>query len=143
MALVRFNNRPAYVPTNFNKLVDELLSDVFETKKSDVAFTPSAELAQDEKSYLVTLALPGIAKDNIEIKVDKDVLSISGERVKSETEGINYFKREFAYGKFERNFTLPEDANSESIDAKYENGLLTLTILKEEKKDTSKVIKIS
>jgi hypothetical protein len=75
---------------------------------------------------------PGLAKEDFNIKVEKDTLSISAKKETAPVEGENVKVREFAYTSFARNFTLPKTVNAEAIEARYENGILFLSIPKKE-----------
>lgn len=139
MALVKFNPRHS---GSVDNVFDNLLNDIFEAPKAQV-FVPSADIVESDKAYAVSLALPGVAKNDIEINVDKDRLTIKGKRVSKELkEGEKLTKREMRYGQFERNFYLPEDALAEEINATYELGVLQLEIPKDVKKNVKKTIEV-
>jgi HSP20 family protein len=101
---------------------------------SDVAWVPSVDVAENEKEYEITAELPGLKKEEIGISFEDHVLKLHGERKQEEdSKKGNVHRVERNYGRFERVFRLPEDANSEAIKAKYENGVLTVQIPKTEK----------
>lgn len=87
-----------------------------------------------EKDDVLTLMaeMPGISKEDIDIKLQGDVISLSGERKLKEDENVNYHRRERDYGRFHRQFKLPYRINSEKVEAKMENGVLTLSLPKDE-----------
>jgi HSP20 family protein len=106
------------------------------------AFTPAVNSRETEDAYILEIDLPGVKKEDIEIDVKDNVLSISGERkIKEELKEDNYYKIESRYGKFVRSFTLPKNANIEKISAKSENGVLEIVIPKIEavKKEPKKI----
>ena len=79
--------------------------------------------------------LPGLEKKDIQISVKDDLLTVSGERkYEKEKKGARYRRIERAYGKFQRSFRLPEDAQAGEIKASYKNGILNLHIPKTEEK---------
>lgn len=105
---------------------------------------PEANIIENDKDYTVELAAPGLEKKDFKIEVDNGVLIINAEKEKEE-EKANFKRREFSYNSLYRSFTLPENSNSEKIDAKYENGLLRLSIPKmnESKSKQKKQIRIA
>lgn len=107
---------------------------------------PEANIIENDKDYTVELAAPGLEKKDFKIEVDNGVLIISAEKEeKKEEEKSNFKRREFSYNSLYRSFTLPENSNPEKIDAKYENGLLRLSIPKmnESKSGSKKQIRIA
>lgn len=105
---------------------------------------PSVNILNHEKNFEIEVATPGFNKEDFSIELNKNVLKIST----SHSEEINdkpgnYTRREFHYGSFVRNFTLPELADTNKISAEYTNGILRLTIPKMEAAiDTNKRIQI-
>jgi HSP20 family protein len=97
-------------------------------------WVPPVDIRETDKSYVLAVDLPGVSPDQLEITTDKGVLSIRGQRVgeAEEAEPNRYRRVERAYGKFVRRFTLPETANVDAIAAKTTNGVLTITIPKQE-----------
>lgn len=107
---------------------------------------PEANIIENDKDYTVELAAPGLEKKDFKIEVDNGVLIISAEKEEEkEEEKANFKKREFSYNSLYRSFTLPENSNSEKIDANYENGLLRLSIPKmnERRSGSKKQIRIA
>ena len=106
-------------------------------------FTPAVNTREDEKGYYIEIDLPGVKKEDITIDLNDKVLTISGERkFKEEVKKENYYKIETTFGKFERSFSIPEDADVENIEAKSENGVLEITIPKIKKEAPKKRIEI-
>lgn len=94
---------------------------------------PDVNITEDEKNFKFELAAPGLEKKDFKVETDNGVLTISSEKEKeSKEERENYFRREFSYRGFMRSFQLPENSLPEKIDAKYENGILRLTLPKKE-----------
>jgi HSP20 family protein len=120
-----FEEFPYEWPT-FSKSMDEVIApmDIFES----------------DKGYEIEAELPGMNKNDIEVNVTDRVLTIKGEKSderKEEKKGARILER--SYGSFERSFTLPEDAEPEKIEAKYENGVLKLVIPKRPESKSKKV----
>lgn len=94
---------------------------------------PAANIVENKDNYEVSLAAPGMKKDDFNIDVEGNVLTISAEKEeKKEDVNERYSRKEFNYTSFSRSFTLPEWVNKEKIDASYENGLLKLHLPKTE-----------
>ncbi len=105
-------------------------------------WTPSANTREDKNAYYIEADLPGVKKEDIHVDIKDNVLTISGERkTKSEVDEKDYHKIESFYGKFQRSFTLPEDADVDNIDASSKNGMLEIKIPKSNKsqKETKKI----
>jgi len=105
-------------------------------------FIPAVNTREGDDAYYIELDLPGIKKEDVEISVDKNILTIKGKReVKKEEEKDDYYRIESMYGTFARSFTLPEKVDSENIRATGENGVVEITIpkLKVEKETTKKI----
>ncbi|MEM8790327.1 MAG: Hsp20/alpha crystallin family protein [Pseudomonadota bacterium] len=94
-------------------------------------FAPASEAASDDANYEISLELPGVKQDDIDVSIDGNLLTIKGEkRVKRESkEGSVYFC-ERQYGAFRRSFRLPSDAQGDKIDATFTDGVLLLKIPK-------------
>ncbi|GAB6074845.1 Hsp20/alpha crystallin family protein [Nautilia lithotrophica] len=104
------------------------------------SFTPAVNEKVDEKGYYLEIDLPGVEKENIEISVNEGILTISGERkLERKEEKENYTRIESFFGRFERSFKLPADADADNIEAKYENGVLKLFIPKRPKPEGKKI----
>ena len=94
---------------------------------------PAVNIKENEKDFELELAIPGFKKDDFNIEVDENILTISSE-VTSEnhTNENKYTRREFSYNAFKRAFTLPETVDDGKINANYEAGVLRLTLPKRE-----------
>ena len=107
-----------------------------------MAFVPAVNSREDDDAYYVEVDLPGIKKDDIDINIEDNILTISGERkVKDEVKEDDYYKVESKYGKFSRSFTLPEKVDEDNIKAESKDGVLEVVIpkLKEEEKKPKKI----
>ncbi|MGM0622764.1 MAG: Hsp20/alpha crystallin family protein [Campylobacterota bacterium] len=107
------------------------------------AFIPQVNTREDERAYYLDVDLPGVKKEDISIDVDEGVLSIYGERnFKDEVKEEDYYKVETRFGKFQRSFTLPENIDTEAIEAKNGKGVLEVVIPKKEEERNRKKITI-
>lgn len=96
-------------------------------------FSPRADIIEDEKFYFLNLELPGISKEDVKISVNEEnLLLIKGEKKVSQKDGLSYLRTERMFGQFSRAFALPDNLNSEAIAAKFENGILEITLPKVE-----------
>jgi HSP20 family protein len=107
---------------------------------------PAVNLSENDNSYTIDLAAPGYRKEDFQLKVNDDVLTISAETKNERTEasdGREYSRREYTCSSFTRSFRLPENTKEDAISAKYNNGMLQINIPKSEKEvRASKEIKI-
>ena len=98
------------------------------------AVIPAMEMAETDGGYELTVELPGLAEKDIDIEFADGILTISGEkREESEKKQNGYLMSERRYGSFRRQLTLPAEADSDTIAAKFEHGVLKLTMKKDEK----------
>ncbi len=94
---------------------------------------PKIDLVEDDTCYTLKADLPGMEKSDFSVTVENGVLSIEGEKkdVQKDQKG-KYYHLECSYGKFKRSFSLPDEVNTDSIEAKLENGVLELKLPKNE-----------
>lgn len=94
---------------------------------------PSVNIIENTKDYKIELAAPGLKKSDFKIEVDSGYLTISSEQTEEKNEEKDHYKRrEFSYSTFSRSFQLPENSLSDKIDARYEDGVLKLSIPKKD-----------
>lgn len=108
-------------------------------------YVPHADIYEKEGVYSIFMDLPGVAKEDVKVNVENKELIIKGERKNNfDMEGSENIRRERRFGSFERTYTLSDDVNIDDIKAKFDNGVLELTIpLKEEVKPKEVEIAIS
>ena len=131
MTIVKRNINSPYFP---DWLEDFFSGEVFNPLiKSRVSSIPMVNVYEDDNSFRIEVAVPGMSKEDIKINIENDIIKISAE-IESEIEGENEkcTKREYSYSSFSRSFTLPESADIEKVDAKSVNGILKITIKKKE-----------
>ncbi len=97
-------------------------------------YSPRVDIRETEDKYFLTFEVPGMKKDDINISMRENMLTVSGQR-KEEKEEKNegFIRREIASGSFSRSFTIPETVNTDSISAEYRDGLLEISMDKLEK----------
>lgn len=119
---------------NDRPFLRHFFNNVWEQEITETAFLPPCDIEERENFYLLTLDLPGVKKEEIDIQVNEDTLTISGDRkAESDKKEKGWARTERFVGKFQRVFTLGESVNSKQIEASYEDGVLRLRIPKEEK----------
>ena len=97
-------------------------------------WAPLVDIAEDDKEYLIKVELPEVQKDDVKVTVERGTLSISGERkAEKEEKGRKYHRMERFYGRFERSFSIPEDATSDHVRAEFKDGVLRVHLAKNEK----------
>ena len=136
MTLVNFNNRTRNTAPYFNNVFDSLFSDAV-TKNKMVDKSPNVNIHESETAYVIELAAPGLKKEDFQINLKKDTLSVWAEVKKDEAQVAKDFTRkEFDYSSFARSFNLPDTADGDKITAEYKDGILSINI---SKKDDAKL----
>lgn len=147
MTLVKFKkHRLPWYDNMFTDLLgtDRLLTNDF---LKDDNWLPAMNIKENKNNFEIELAAPGFNKKDFEITIENGVLQISAEKqVEKEEKEDDFTHREFNYNSLLRSFTLPDIVNEkDDIDAKYQNGILKLTLAKlpEEEMTHRRIIKIS
>lgn len=100
--------------------------------------SPAIDIEETDKEYVVCADMPGIKADDISVECSGDMLTISAER-KYESGGKKSNRHERFYGTYQRSFTLPQDIDTESIEANYEDGVLDIHIPKSQQSERKKI----
>jgi HSP20 family protein len=96
---------------------------------SGFTFGPSVDVEETEKDYVVRAELPGMEKDEFSIDIENNVLTLQGEKKhREEHKDKNYHRVECSYGSFHRRIALPSEIIADKADAKYDKGVLTVTV---------------
>ena len=142
MSIIRYKTSDL-LPTSFSSLVDGFFNDSL-TRSGGSAFLPKVDIIETEKTYELHVAAPGLTREDFNIELNDNFLTVSGERkFSNEKNEKNYHSIETQYGSFSRSFSLPENVDSVKINAKYNNGILELIIPKDEKKAVKTTIKVN
>lgn len=97
------------------------------------AFTPQVDVVENDKEYKVTAELPGLDEEDIEVSLDHNMLTISGEKkAKKEDKGDDYYRMERSYGSFRRAIPMPDEIQADQVDATFKKGVLTVLLPKTE-----------
>ncbi|GGG49718.1 molecular chaperone Hsp20 [Croceivirga lutea] len=128
MSLLKNNN--VLFPALFN---DMMTTDWFGGLENDRTHIPAVNIKENENGFELHMAIPGLHKDDVNIEVNENILTISSEvKTERETKEDNYTRKEFSYGAFKRSFTLPKTIDEDKINAIQENGVLKLTLPKKQ-----------
>ena len=134
------NSLPDFIDDIFNRSISDIVGSDFTTN------VPSVNIIEEEGSFHIELAAPGLTKKdfNIEIKDDRLFISAKKEEKRDESEEGKFRRREFNYYSFSRSFMIPENVNQDDISANYEDGILKIRLnkLPEAKEEGAKVIEI-
>ncbi|HEV2452727.1 MAG TPA: Hsp20/alpha crystallin family protein [Verrucomicrobiae bacterium] len=97
-------------------------------------WAPLVDVIEDDKEYLIKVELPEVHKDDVKVTVENGTLTISGERkAEKEQKGRRFHRVERYYGRFERTFGIPDDAESDAVNAEFKDGVLRVRLAKSEK----------
>jgi HSP20 family protein len=141
----------AMLPTITRRTFSPLLSNIFDddffpTFNARANSMPAVNIRENEKNFLLELAVPGMDKKDLKIDISEDVLTISSEtRNESEENQDGYRRKEFSYSSFCRSFYIPDNVSKEKIGAEYKDGILTIELpkMEEDKSKVSRQVKIS
>ena len=143
MALVRWNpiREMEELSGRLNKLFGiDLVPRGGEEPLTAVDWTPSVDIVETEKEYLVKAELPQVNKEDVKVSVENGILTVQGERKQEKEEkGKKFHRVERSYGFFERSFTLPDNADETNISAEFKDGILNIHLAKSEKAKPKKI----
>jgi HSP20 family protein len=143
------NNLSRWTPSQQLAAAREPLFRLFDTFFTDAAgedlgtrtWTPPVDIQETDEAYRLQAELPGMSKDNIQITIENNVLRLSGERKwEKDVKKESYHRVERVYGSFSRSFALPHQVSPEKVEAKFDNGVLSVVV---PKADTAKPRHIS
>lgn len=124
-------NRNSWMPEVFN----DFFSNDFMTRANATA--PAINVKESDREYTVELAAPGLKKEDFNVNIDRDgnlhIHMESKNESKEEDKKSHYLRREFSYSKFEQTLLLPDDVDKDGIEAKVNDGVLTVSLPKLEK----------
>lgn len=133
-SLTKTNNDRNRLFTDFPLLFDDAFSKNFFEKQNRMFNAPAVNIKETDKSFELDLAVPGMDKKDFKIELKDGSITISAKhenKVEETNEKERYSRREFSYQSFSRSFVLAEDlVDTEGINAKYENGILNVSIPK-------------
>lgn len=134
------------IPRTFSFLPERDLLDRFfedwtpEVFGKETNWVPAFDISENDKEYTLTAELPGIDAKDLDITISDGILTVKGEKKREkEDKGENYHRIERSYGSFQRSFHIPEKVKTEKVDATFKDGILKLTLEKDEKSETKKI----
>lgn len=116
----------------FNLFNDVLTNSMGEIEKNLIKSRPAVNVIEGKEDFKLEIAAPGLKKSDFDINVEKDTLTISAKVENEKTDGVKYSRKEFDYNNFKRTFQLPKTIDKTKIEAKFEDGILYLTLAKKE-----------
>ena len=131
MTLVRFEPYRGF--ERLSRKFDHFMNDFEKGFSFEMgAFNPRVDITEDDNNLFVHAELPGLSKEQVKVSVNEDkLLTIQGEKKKEEKkEDKSYIRTERNYGSFTRSFSLPDYIDADNINAKFENGVLELSLKK-------------
>lgn len=140
MKLVKFNE-----PVTFSNLLDEFFTNNLTTMGHERRWSePLVNISDNEKSYIIDMAVPGKEKEDFDININEKLLTISCEKKEETCKSDNkYSRQEFCYCHFTRSFKMSDDIDTEHISATYERGILKLVLPKKDIDKSKSMKKIS
>ena len=119
---------PSFFEDFFNKPLLDLFDGGFPSRTMNV---PAVNITERKDDYMVSVAAPGLKKEDFKIDVEGNMLTISSEKEEEKEEkDEKQTRQEYSYSSFERSFTLPDEVNKDKIDAHYKDGVLELILPK-------------
>jgi HSP20 family protein len=131
MTLVKVNPNRFATPSIFNDF-DRAFDGLFGKPTAAPSFKPGANVIEGPEAFRLEIAAPGLEREDFEIELDKNVLNISVDKEFKAEEGEVVRRREFGHFQFKRTFRLSKLIDTNGIDAKYDKGVLTITLPKAE-----------
>ena len=117
--------RPVSIFSDLEGVLNDF-SDLTSPLNYSTSWKPKFEVLNTDSTYCIRAELPGLSKKDVVIELEKNTLTLSGEKKWNDKDDNNY--SEFSYGKFLRNFDLPEDVKSNNIKASMREGILSIQV---------------
>ena len=140
MTIIKWHRRPS-----MSEVMDNMLDRNFNTGfEKNCGCVPATNILEKEEGFEIQLAVPGMKKEDFKLEMEEDVLSVIYEKKEEEKKAEGEFlQREFDMDEFTRSFSVPKTADVESIKARYDAGILYISVPKQDKARLSKEIKVS
>ncbi len=118
--------------SEFDRMFNDLMRDFLGARRAagtrEQLWAPGLEAYAKDGDLVLHADLPGVTPEDVDITLDGDLLTISGERKGASEEGVSYYLNELPYGAFRRSVTVPEGVDADSIEAHFENGVLEVVL---------------
>lgn len=143
MSLIRYTPRAMTPWFDFDRFFEDFDPGVGLMAKGEKTWSPAVDIFEDEKEIVIKADLPDVKEEDIDVHVEDGQLTLKGERkFEHEEKKDNYHRVERRYGSFQRTFGLPETVDAEKIAAKYDKGVLKVTLPKVEKPKNARTIPV-
>ena len=130
MTLVKWNPTSSLM-TDFDRIFDRMLNNDLPRFSSTKSWLPAVDVNETETEFLLSADMPGLDKKDVSVDIHDGVITIKGERtIDNEKSNDDYRIRERQLGSFNRSFRLPDNVNEVNVAAKFNNGVLTITLPK-------------
>ncbi|WP_342225286.1 Hsp20/alpha crystallin family protein [Rickettsia endosymbiont of Urophora cardui] len=130
------SNKRSYIDDIFN----EIASFSYPASENNRMLSPRTNIMENDSEYNLEMELPGVTQDNIDLKIDSNILTIEGQKEQStEKKDYNYHMQERYYGSFYRSISLPSNIDEEHIEAQFKDGILSIKIPKKEQSKAKKI----
>ena len=145
MALMKYSPRGGLTPWfDIDRMFEDFDRQLGLAVNRDGGWAPAVDIYEDDKEIVVKADLPEVDEKDIDVRVEDGYLTIKGERkFENEEKKDNYHRVERRYGAFQRSFALPDTVNAEKIAAKYDKGVLRVSLPKMEKPKNARKIEIA
>lgn len=142
--LMRWTPETDLLRNRIDRVFNEMLRDAWGAPLSEPVagrnWAPAVDIKESDEALTLTAEIPGFDKDQVEITLENNTLTLAGERkFEQESKGETYHRIERSYGSFSRSFTLPATVKTDKVDARFEGGLLTITLPKVEESRPRKI----
>ena len=127
-------------PTNVLRNFASVFPGVFDPEVAEASRSPKVDIFDDGENFVLSAELPGVSKEDLNIDIKDNRLTIKGEKkLENKTEKEGYLRVERSYGVFERTFFLDENVDRETIKAEYKDGVLRLTLPRKQDEPSKKI----
>lgn len=143
--LIRWNPETDLLRGRMDRVFNEMLRDLWGASPTSEAaagrtWMPAVDIREGDEHLELVAELPGMKKEDVQITLENNVLTIAGERkFEAETKNEAYHRIERSYGNFSRSFTLPASVKTDKVDAKFADGVLTIQLPKMEESKPRKI----
>jgi HSP20 family protein len=142
MAITRYNRGSDFdlLRREMSRLFDDFVPARTADNQESSVWAPRADLSETDDAYVIAIDLPGVSRDDLEITVEDGTLKVSGERsMKEEAQTGQFYRIERAYGRFFRSFNFGSNVDPDSIEAHFDDGVLTIRAGKAEERKPRRI----
>jgi len=143
MALTRFSQQGSDVsPWREFETLTNRLGRLFDESNQSTAWVPAVNVEETSDHVILTAEAPGLTLDDLNVEIENNILTVSGEKREERQEGSEnrrYHLWERRYGSFRRSFTLPRTVDAEKVEARFDNGILTIQMPKSAEAKSRKI----